>query len=37
MYSDGIVLLDLFSGAGGFAKGLKDGGINIKKHFFRWC
>ncbi len=34
MYSDGIVLLDLFSGAGGFAKGLKDGGINIKKHFF---
>ena len=31
---EGIVLLDLFSGAGGFAKGLADAGIKIKKHFF---
>src|SRR5690606_16920695 len=29
-----IVLLDLFSGIGGFAKGLSDSGFKIKKHFF---
>ncbi|HYE67739.1 MAG TPA: DNA (cytosine-5-)-methyltransferase [Anaerovoracaceae bacterium] len=29
-----IVLLDLFSGAGGFAKGLEEAGFKIKKHYF---
>lgn len=29
-----IVLLDLFSGIGGFAKGIKDAGFIIKKHYF---
>ena len=29
-----IVLLDLFSGIGGFAKGLTDSGFVIKKHYF---
>jgi DNA (cytosine-5)-methyltransferase 1 len=29
-----IVLLDLFSGIGGFSKGLTDAGFNITKHFF---
>ena len=29
-----IVLLDLFSGIGGFAKGLSQGGLTIKKHYF---
>jgi DNA (cytosine-5)-methyltransferase 1 len=29
-----IVLLDLFSGIGGFAKGIEDAGFIIKKHFF---
>jgi DNA (cytosine-5)-methyltransferase 1 len=29
-----IVLVDLFSGIGGFAKGLMDGGMRITKHYF---
>jgi len=29
-----IVLLDLFSGIGGFSKGLSDAGFNITKHYF---
>ena len=29
-----IVLLDLFSGIGGFAKGLSEAGFKIKKHYF---
>jgi len=29
-----FVLLDLFSGAGGFAKGLMKSGINFRKHYF---
>ncbi len=29
-----IILLDLFSGAGGFAKGLLNAGFTIKKHYF---
>lgn len=29
-----IIYLDLFSGIGGFAKGLQDAGLNIKKHYF---
>lgn len=29
-----IVILDLFSGIGGFAKGFKDAGFIIKKHYF---
>lgn len=29
-----IVLLDLFSGIGGFSKGLSDAGFNIVKHYF---
>lgn len=29
-----LVYLDLFSGIGGFAKGLQDAGLNIKKHYF---
>jgi DNA (cytosine-5)-methyltransferase 1 len=29
-----IVLIDLFSGIGGFAKGLTDAGFEIKKHYF---
>lgn len=29
-----IVLLDLFSGIGGFALGLKNAGFSIKKHYF---
>lgn len=32
--SKGIVYLDLFSGTGGFAKGLLDAGVRIKKHYF---
>ncbi len=32
--SGGVILLDLFSGAGGFAKGISDAGIKIKKHLF---
>lgn len=31
---EGIILLDLFSGAGGFAKGILEAGIKIKKHLF---
>ncbi|MFD1817701.1 DNA cytosine methyltransferase [Pseudarcicella hirudinis] len=31
---DDIVLLDLFAGTGGFAKGLKDAGFKFKKHYF---
>ena len=31
---DGIVLIELFSGIGGFAKGLIDAGIIIKEHYF---
>ncbi|MFY0481652.1 DNA cytosine methyltransferase [Flavobacterium sp. PLA-1-15] len=34
MYSKEINLLDLFSGIGGFAKGLEDGGFVINQHFF---
>ncbi|MGQ0829335.1 MAG: DNA (cytosine-5-)-methyltransferase [Bacteroidota bacterium] len=29
-----IVLLDLFSGTGGFSKGLEEGGYHIKQHYF---
>jgi DNA (cytosine-5)-methyltransferase 1 len=29
-----IILLDLFSGTGGFAKGLQDAGYAIKKHYY---
>lgn len=29
-----IVLLDLFSGIGGFSKGLSDAGFNITKHYY---
>lgn len=29
-----IILLDLFSGIGGFSKGLSDAGFNITKHYF---
>jgi DNA (cytosine-5)-methyltransferase 1 len=29
-----IILLDLFSGTGGFAKGFEDAGFNIKQHYF---
>ncbi|WP_295093715.1 DNA (cytosine-5-)-methyltransferase [uncultured Flavobacterium sp.] len=29
-----IVLLELFSGTGGFAKGISDAGYKIKKHYF---
>ena len=29
-----IILLELFSGIGGFAKGLSDAGFNITKHYF---
>lgn len=29
-----IILIDLFSGIGGFALGLKNSGFNIKKHYF---
>jgi len=31
---DGIVHLDLFSGTGGFALGLKQAGFKVKKHYF---
>lgn len=29
-----IIYLDLFSGIGGFAKGMNDAGLKIKKHYF---
>ena len=29
-----IVLLDLFSGIGGFSEGLANGGFNITKHYY---
>ena len=29
-----IIILDLFSGIGGFSLGLKEAGFNIKKHYF---
>ena len=29
-----IILLDLFAGTGGFAKGLTDAGFTIKEHYF---
>jgi DNA (cytosine-5)-methyltransferase 1 len=29
-----IILLDLFSGTGGFAKGLLNAGFNLKKHYY---
>lgn len=29
-----IILLDLFSGTGGFSKGLEDAGYHIKQHYF---
>ena len=29
-----IILLDLFSGIGGFTKGLSDAGFNIVTHYF---
>jgi len=29
-----IILLDLFSGIGGFSKGIQEAGFNIKKHYF---
>jgi DNA (cytosine-5)-methyltransferase 1 len=32
--NEGIVLVELFSGIGGFAKGLMDAGIKIKDHYF---
>lgn len=34
MMKKDIVQLDLFSGIGGFAKGLIDAGYNVKKHYF---
>lgn len=30
----GLILLDLFSGIGGFPKGLSDAGFSFKKHYF---
>jgi len=33
-FTKDIVLLDLFSGIGGFSKGLYDGGFNIVKHYY---
>jgi DNA (cytosine-5)-methyltransferase 1 len=33
MYKE-VVLLDLFAGIGGFAKGLTEAGFVIKKHYF---
>lgn len=34
MNNQEIILLDLFSGIGGFARGLSESGFKIKKHFF---
>ena len=32
--SNEIILLDLFSGTGGFAKGFEEAGFHIKKHYY---
>ncbi len=34
MNTSGIILLDLFSGTGGFAKGFLNAGFTIKQHYF---
>ncbi len=34
MNTSGIILLDLFSGTGGFAKGFLNAGFRIKQHYF---
>lgn len=34
MNDNGINYIDLFSGIGGFAKGIEDAGIKIKNHYY---
>ena len=34
MNKQDIILVELFSGIGGFAKGIEDAGYNITKHYF---